>query len=118
MLPRYEVRRLDERDRAATTARASRYTSDEIREAIRRWARRYGLPPTSTDWEPARARRMGQPWRAARFEAGEWPTVRMVRGRFGSFNAAVRAAGLRPRTAPTRLRPNLTGPDAIVEAIV
>jgi hypothetical protein len=118
VLPRYEVRRLDERERAGTSARASRYTADEILEAIRRWARRYGQPPTSSDWEPARARRMGQPWRAARFEAGEWPTVRMVRGRFGSFNAAVRAAGLRPRRAPTRLRPNLTGPDAIVEAIV
>lgn len=118
MLPRYEVRRLDQRERAGTIAGATRYTADEILEAIRRWAHRYGLPPASIDWEPARARRMGQPLRAARFEAGEWPTVRMVRGRFGSFNAAVLAAGLRPRTAPTRLRPNLTGPDAIVEAIV
>jgi hypothetical protein len=94
------------------------YTADEILDAIRSWARWYGQPPTSIDWEPARARRMGQPWRAERFERGDWPTVRMVRGKFGSFNAAVRAAGLRPRRAPTRLRPNLTGPEAIVEAIV
>jgi len=118
MLPRYEVRRLDVREPLAPIARAARFTADDILEAIRRWAQRYGEPPISLDWEPARARRMGQPWRAERFEAGVWPTVRMVRGRFGNFNAAVRAAGLRPRKAPTRLRPNLTGSEAILDAIV
>src|SRR5215217_388883 len=118
MLPRYEVRRLDQREPAPAATGATLYAADEIFEAIRSWARRYGQPPTSIDWEPARARRTGQPWRAARFERGKWPTVRMVRWRFGSFNAAVRAAGLRPRQAPLRLRPNLTGPEAILEAIV
>jgi hypothetical protein len=38
----------------------------------------------------------------------------MVRRRFGNFNDAVRNAGLSPR-APTRIRPNLTGPGAIIE---
>jgi hypothetical protein len=98
--------------------RLGQYNDDEILDAIRRWANQYGEPPTSTDWEPARAQRTGQSWRAERFELGEWPTVRMVRARFGSFNAAVRGAGLRARRAPTRPRPNLTGPAAITDAIV
>jgi hypothetical protein len=91
---------------------------EQILEAIRSWDRCYGEPPTSIDWEPARARRKGHPWRAERFEAGDWPTARMVRGQFGNFNDAVRRAGLSPRRAPTRIRPNLTGPDAIIDAII
>ena len=90
----------------------------DVLEAIRRWARRYGEAPTSTDWDPARARRMGHSWRAERFDAGRWPTVRVVRWHFGTFNDAVRLAGFEPRRAPARLRPNLIGPEAVVEAIV
>jgi len=70
------------------------------------------------DWEPARARRLGQAWHAERFESGEWPTVRVVCGLFGSFNLAIEAAGLQPRPAPTRLRPNLSDPGAIIDAFV
>jgi hypothetical protein len=70
------------------------------------------------DWEPARARRLGQAWRAERFEAGDWPSARMVRAQFDSFNAAVKTAGLTPRRAPTRLRTNLSDPMAVLEAMV
>ena len=106
-------------DRAASDRRLDREAiAKDVLEAIRRWARRYGEAPTSTDWDPARARRMGHGWRAERFDAGRWPTVRVVRGHFGTFNDAVRLAGLEPRRAPARLRPNLTGPEAVVDAIV
>jgi hypothetical protein len=50
-----------------------------VLEAIRRWNKRYGEPPTLADWEPLRARERGQEWRAKRFEAGDWPSTRMVR---------------------------------------
>jgi hypothetical protein len=70
------------------------------------------------DWEPSRARRANQAWRADRFEAGEWPSARMVRRQFGSFNAAIEAAGLTPHPAPPRQRANLSGPDAITQALV
>jgi hypothetical protein len=69
------------------------------------------------DWDPARARRQGHGWRAARFEAGQWPTARVVCGTFGSFNAAVAEAGYVPRPAPNRVRPNLAGPEGILDAI-
>src|SRR5438105_4002720 len=77
-------------------ARASRYSRAEIVDAIRRWAGQYGAPPTRQDWEPSDARRSGNPRRAERFEAGEWPSARMVRRQFGSFGAARAAAGFEP----------------------
>jgi|RhiMetStandDraft_4_1073278.scaffolds.fasta_scaffold2820906_1 hypothetical protein len=32
-----------------------------------------GEPPSMRDWEPARARRDDQAWRAERFDSGHWP---------------------------------------------
>lgn len=98
--------------------RRSSSSPEQITRAIRRWATLYGEPPSMIDWEPARARRLGQEWRAERFESDEWPTARVVCGLFGSFNVAIEAAGLQPRPAPARLRPNLSGPEAIVDAFV
>jgi hypothetical protein len=63
----------------------------------------YGEPPRTLDWEPARARRLGHEWRADRFEGGLWPSVRVLRRQFGSFNAAIEAAGFTPRPAPSRV---------------
>lgn len=70
------------------------------------------------DWDPSRARRQGQRWRAARFERGDWPTSRMVRGQFGSFNGAVAEAGLEARSGPSRTAANFTGPEAILDALI
>ena len=98
--------------------RSSSFSRDEIVAAVRRWFETYGDPPTMTDWEPARARRLKQDWRAQRFEGGGWPSARMVRGQFSTFNAAIEAAGLTPRPAPARVRRNLSGPEAIIDALV
>ena len=70
------------------------------------------------DWDPSRARRLGHSWRAERFEGENWPTARMVRRQFASFNEAIEAAGLRPRPAPSRVRQNLSGPKAILDAMI
>jgi hypothetical protein len=94
------------------------FSPDEIVAAVRRWHVSYGECPKMIDWEPSRARRYAQEWRAERFEEGEWPSARMVIRQFGSFNVAIEAAGLTPRPAPTRQRPNLSGPDAIVRALI
>jgi hypothetical protein len=103
--------------RAARPRRSRTYTRAQLLDAMRRWTERYGKPPTGIDWEPARARRTGQSWRAERYEADEWPTARMVRCEFGRFNDGLRAAGLAARRAPDRVVPNLTGPEAILVAI-
>lgn len=102
---------------STVTDRSTVHTGEEIVSALRRWAAQHGEPPTTTDWDPPRARRLGQAWRAERFEAETWPTTRMVRRQFGTFNGAVAAAGLRPLPAP-RAKPNLTEPEAVLEAII
>jgi hypothetical protein len=94
------------------------FSREDIVAAIRRWHATYGECPRMIDWEPGRARRLGQPWRAERFESATWPTTRMVRQQFQTFNAAVEAAGLSTRPARTRQRPNLSGPEAIIAAML
>jgi hypothetical protein len=59
---------------------------------------------------------MGQACRADRFEAGQWPTAKMVNGQFGSLTAALTAAGLPARRRSARTAANLTGPEAILAA--
>ena len=99
-------------------ARPPRFSRNEIIERIREWALLYGEPPTIRDWDPSRARRTGQIWRAERFEAGAWPSVAMVKRQFGRFNAAVQAAGLAPRQGPRRVKRHLAGPEQVIGAIV
>jgi hypothetical protein len=66
-------------------------------DAIRAWVRLYGEVPTLADWDPARARRLGQDWRIARYNRGDWPSARTVQTRFGSMSNAIKQAGLTPR---------------------
>jgi hypothetical protein len=48
----------------------------------------------------------GRPEKLARLREGDWPTVPTVQHYFGSWNAAIEAAGLTPRP---RWRPRQTG---------
>jgi hypothetical protein len=73
------------------------FSREDILGAIREWERLYEEPPAMTDWAPARARRLGHEWRAQRYYAGSWPHLTTVLKQFGTFNAAVKAAGLQPR---------------------
>jgi hypothetical protein len=98
--------------------RARSFSKEEIVTAIHHWQSEYGECPKMIDWEPARARRLGQDWRAERFESGHWPSAKIVCGQFGNFNSAIRAAGLTPRRTPSRQRPNLSGPEAILTALI
>jgi len=116
---RFAVARLPAaRAQRDTGSRTSSYSRAAIVSAIRRWVNLYGEVPRTIDWEPSRARRLGQEWRAQRFEGGAWPSVRVVCKQFTSFNSAIEAAGLTPRLAPERQRPNLAGPHAVIEAML
>jgi hypothetical protein len=99
-------------------SRGPQFSKQEIVAKVGAWTARYGVPPSTKDWEPSRARAAKQEWRARRFEAGEWPSATMVRRRFGTFNAAIRAAGLEPRGGPPRQKAHLSGPDQVLAAIV
>lgn len=100
--PEVEVPGINASDRQHKTRR-DRYTHDEIIAAVLRWADAHdGEPPRQTDWNPAMlrkyARRMavkavGHLARIAEYDSGDWPSEQTVRKYFGSWNAALAAAG-------------------------
>lgn len=114
-------------------------TRTHIIERIQRWDELYGAPPGTADWAPALARWRRQEWRIDRYRSGDpvsgepWPSTNTVKRRFdGSFDEAVRAAGLTPRRpgpAPRALEPAATPvlppaqlsavgtPEALAEAV-
>lgn len=74
------------------------WTAEKIVERIQAWATIYGEPPGSADWNPWQARHaIHDEQRAQRFEAGHWPWSTQVVHAFGSWNAAIEAAGFTPR---------------------
>lgn len=83
------------------------WTTELIVNRIREWNAMYGEPPTATDWN----HRMAHPARRAeverRFRGGHWPHLISVQKAFGSWNAAIGAAGFEPR------RPGCHGPRRI-----
>src|SRR3954463_9442440 len=86
--------------------RVTRWSRESIIEKLREWNDRYGEPPCSADWNPSLARWRAQEWRAERYREGIWPSTNAAKRPFGgSFDAAVRAAGLEPHRSGPRRRP-------------
>src|SRR3954454_5515686 len=92
--------------------RVTRWSRESIIEKIREWNEQYGEPPCSADWNPSLARWRAQEWRAERYREGSWPSTNAAKRPFGgSFDAAVRAAGLEPhRPGPRRRLPGEARP--------
>src|SRR5215212_5332798 len=85
--------------------RVTRWTRELIIAKIREWNDSYGEPPCSADWNPSLARWRAQEWRAERYREGVWPSTNAAKRPFeGSFDAAVRAAGLEPHKPGPRRR--------------
>ncbi len=83
-------------------AEAKVWTRSAIILAIGEWAAQYGEPPAVPDWSPFAARhQLHDEERAQRCErakaAGEHPSYQTVIREFGSWNAAIEAAGFTPR---------------------
>src|SRR3954467_579148 len=95
--------------------RVTRWTRELIIEKIKEWDARYGEPPCSADWNPSLARWRAQDWRAERYREGVWPSTNAAKRPFGgSFDAAVRAAGLEPhRPGPRRRAAGPSRPDVV-----
>jgi hypothetical protein len=99
--------------KTADGRRVRRWTRELIIEKILEWEARYGEPPCSADWNPSLARWRAQEWRAERYREGVWPSTNAAKRPFdGSFDAAVRAAGLEPhRPGPKRRAAGVARPD-------
>ena len=94
--------------------RVTRWTRETIIEKITEWNELYGEPPCSADWNPSLARWRAQEWRADRYRDGIWPSTNAAKRPFdGSFDAAVRAAGLEPHRSGPRRRPARTARPAV-----
>jgi hypothetical protein len=98
--------------RRPTRVRRPLRSADSVLESIRSWVERYGETPGMADWDPPRARAIGQMWRVARFYEGDWPNVATVRHHFGTLNAAVQKAGFEPRPRGRRKRRSTVPPPA------
>lgn len=76
------------------------WTAERIIEAFREFAERVGRPPAVPDFNLARARAGCSAARIAEAEAahatGHYPTVTTVQREFGSWRAALAAAGFAP----------------------
>lgn len=73
------------------------WTREMIIDCIRDFADKYGKPPGARDWNPPDAISDYRDDIAERFhEDGCWPYVDTVQRLFGSWNAAIEAAGFKP----------------------
>lgn len=86
------------------------YADEELLDRIVRWERIYGAPPTKTDWDAPKLRKMLEralgkvsqlTERIQRYESGDWPAEVTVRDRFGSVNDARPRCGY-PAVPPGR----------------
>lgn len=84
--------------------RVTRWSRETIIEKIQEWTHLHGEAPSTADWNPSLARWRAQEWRIERYRSGTWPSTNAVKRHFGgSFDAALRAAGLAPaRPGPRR----------------
>ncbi len=76
------------------------WTREVLITRIQEWASIHGEPPAMADWNPTRARNfLHDEERARRFEDadGYYPWMTLVVRVFGSWNAAIAAAGFKPR---------------------
>jgi hypothetical protein len=89
----------------------------QIVRAIQDWANRYGAPPGAMDWNVPFAREKASRDRLNtilnRHNDRSWPVASGVQAVFGSWNAAIKAAGFEPtapgqRIDPERWRRNLS----------
>jgi hypothetical protein len=74
-----------------------RWDRDRIIAAMRGWAEQYGEPPRSREWSLHKLQAARDSEGIERYVSGGWPSASTVEDYFGSWNAAIKAAGFGPR---------------------
>jgi hypothetical protein len=82
--------------RSVRTVPAGTWSRDTVLQALRNWMRETGRPPKAEEWSPpTRAGVSKRPSRPGVAAAPRWPSPTTVRRYFGSWSAALEAAGMR-----------------------
>lgn len=106
------LERESKRCRGCSTRHARKVAREGYIESIREWAELYGEPPTAADWHiaPSQLAKMHPDRRRealARHSNGRsWPYSSGVVQFFGSWNAALLAAGFTPLSPGSRRDPD------------
>ena len=82
--------------RSCIPRRRPSWMRDDVLAALRRWHVRFGRAPASGEWGWTAGPR--STWVA---EFPRWPSAANAQTHFGSWNAAIAAAGIAPRRRPT-----------------
>ena len=81
------------------------FTRGAVIQALHKFHDLYGRPPTRAEWSPPIAVSLGHPELAERFHNDAcWPTHKIVKRLFGSWNDAIVAAGYAPRVSRSTRR--------------
>lgn len=73
------------------------WTREAVVFAMHEWADEYGVPPAASDWNRSHLQRSGLMDRYTRTASGCWPCVATVLNTWGTWNAAIEAAGFEAR---------------------
>jgi endogenous inhibitor of DNA gyrase (YacG/DUF329 family) len=77
---------------------SAHWTRERVIEALQEWATMTGWLPSASEWNPASVQNDARREALLRFRAtGHWPYTNTVLSVFGSWNAAMEAAGFEPR---------------------
>lgn len=84
------------RCRTCAGAHIRKLSREWVIASIRDWVQLFGAPPSAQDWNQAMARRNGRTDLVDRYEqtGREWPSTTLAQDNFGSWNAALAAAGV------------------------
>lgn len=75
---------------------AKLWDADAVIGAIQEWAREYGRPPTTLEWNPWLAAKLGRHALVERYHEGFWPNYKTVVRYCGSWRQAIIDAGFTP----------------------
>jgi hypothetical protein len=82
---------------ACSGAHYATWSREAIILAIQEWADEHGgVPPSATDWNRHQAQGRGMDEGVDEWRSGAWPSTVTVQNYFGSWNAAIEAAGFTP----------------------
>jgi hypothetical protein len=69
------------------------WTQERVRKAILDFKEKHGVYPAATDWNPAKARSLGHFDRVKTLQEGNYPFLITVQRLYGTWGAALQAAG-------------------------